>query len=143
MKRKSVVFLSVAISMMFASNVAAQTNSKMIPARQMLEESGFVSEWDAKAKTAVFKKDGYAVSVKAGDDHFEVNGKKIKFDYAVCEKDGNTYNAPVIIDGSFYLPDNELMQAIGANSSENDKKDENILDLDKQLLKDIEGQSMS
>ncbi|MBR1444883.1 MAG: tyrosine-protein phosphatase [Firmicutes bacterium] len=139
MKRKSVVFLSVAISMMFASNVAAQTNSKMIPARQMLEESGFVSEWDAKAKTAVFKKDGYAVSVKAGDDHFEVNGKKIKFDYAVCEKDGNTYNAPVIIDGSFYLPDNELMQAIGANSSENDKKDENILDLDKQLLKDIEG----
>ena len=149
MKRKQFLFLSLAFSAILAANVSAQA-SKMVPARETLEGMGFVSEWDAETKTAVFKNDDNTVSVKAGDAHFLVNGRKVTFDNAVYEKDGLAYNTPVIIDGSFYLPDNELMQAIGADAADTqtevqtDVQPENvqtekIVDLDKQLLKDIEG----
>ena len=141
MKRKCAV-LSLMFSALFASNVSANT-SKLVPARDTLENLGFVSQWDAESKTAVFKNADYTVSVTAGSDFFEVNGKKIVFDSAVYEN--NTYNVPVIINGSFYLPDEELAQAIGAEVIGGTvvyvHPDDNAvsLDLDKQRLSDIEG----
>ncbi|MBR1738583.1 MAG: hypothetical protein IJ736_16525 [Firmicutes bacterium] len=81
MKRKCAV-LSLMFSALFASNVSANT-SKLAPARDTLENLGFVSQWDAESKTAVFKNADYTVSVTAGSDFFEVNGKKIVFDSAV------------------------------------------------------------
>ena len=106
--------LSILCTMMFVSNVSAQTN-KMIPVRETLERNGFVTEWDAETKTAVFRNDDRTVSVTAGSEYFEINGRKITFSDALYEKENLVYNAPVIIDGSFYLPENELMQAISSD----------------------------
>ncbi len=111
MKRKYAMVLSLMFSALFASNAMAGT-SKLVPARQTLENLGFVSQWDAETKTAEFKNDVYTVSVTAGSKYFEVNGKKVTFDSAVY--DDLAYDTPVIINGSFYLPDEELAQAIGA-----------------------------
>ena len=142
MKRKSAVVLSVMFSVLFVTNTMAQT-SKLVPARKTLENLGFVSQWDAGTKTAVFKNDGYTVSVTSGNDYFEVNGKKITFDDAAYEN--IKYNVPVIINGSFYLPGEELAQAIGAEVIEDTvvyvKPDDKAvsLELDKQRLSDIKG----
>ena len=127
MKRKYVMIMSIMCSVLFASNVMAGT-SKLIPARETLEDLGFVTQWDAESKTAVFKSDEYTVSVKSGSEHFEVNGQKVTFENAIYED--LSYNAPVIINGSFYLPEEELMQAIGLNIFDS---------LEKQRLADIEG----
>lgn len=107
MKRKYTAIISLMLSALLTSNAMADT-SKLIPARETLENIGFVTQWDAESKTAVFKSDEYTVSVAAGSEYFEVNGKKVTFDNAVYQND--IYNAPVIIDGSFYLPDEELAQ---------------------------------
>ena len=112
MKKKYTVILSIAFSAIFTVNAMAQ--SRLVPARETLENLGFTAQWDAESKTAVFGNDVYTVSVSAGSESFDVNGKKVTFSNAVYEKDGSAYNVPVIIDGSFYLPDEELAQAIGA-----------------------------
>ncbi|MBQ8940658.1 MAG: tyrosine-protein phosphatase [Firmicutes bacterium] len=143
MKRRNALLATLMAAVLFASNAAAQT-SKLVPARDTLENLGFVTEWDAETKTAVFKNDGHTVSVKSGDDGFEVDGKKITFENAVYEEENITYNVPVIIGGSFYLPDTELMQAIGANEPEEvqevqEVQSEKHLDLKDYRLKDIEG----
>ena len=135
MKRKYAAMLSLILSAIFASNAAGA--GKMVPARQTLESAGFVSQWDAETKTAVFKNEDNTVSVTADSDFFEINGKKVTFDGAFCEKDGKYYRTPVIIDGSFYLPDAELAQAIGTDTAEDDEPV--TLDLNKQRLSDIEG----
>lgn len=142
MKRKYTAIISLMLSALLTSNAMADT-SKLIPARETLENIGFVTQWDAESKTAVFKSDEYTVSVAAGSEYFEVNGKKVTFDNAVYQND--IYNAPVIIDGSFYLPDEELAQAIGAEVIDNTVVYINLDDLDvfagleKQKLGDIEG----
>ncbi len=112
MKRKYTAILSMAFTAIFTVNAMAQ--SRLVPARETLENLGFTAQWDAESKTAVFGNDVYTVSVSAGSESFDVNGKKVTFSNAVYEKDGSAYNVPVIIDGSFYLPDEELAQAIGA-----------------------------
>ena len=123
MKSGEAFSLSILCTMMFVSNVSAQTN-KMIPVRETLERNGFVTEWDAETKTAVFRNDDRTVSVTAGSEYFEINGRKITFSDALYEKENLVYNAPVIIDGSFYLPENELMQAISSDKiKENDTSD--------------------
>ena len=67
------------LSALLTSNAMAGT-SKLIPARETLENIGFVTQWDAESKTAVFKSDDYNVSVTAGSEYFEVNGQKATFD---------------------------------------------------------------
>ena len=111
MKRRNALLATLMAAVLFASNAAAQT-SKLVPARDTLENLGFVTEWDAETKTAVFKNDGHTVSVKSGDDGFEVDGKKITFENAVYEEENITYNVPVIIGGSFYLPDKGRPKAL-------------------------------
>ena len=70
-------------------NMYTSAYSRKSPARDTLENLGFVSQWDAESKTAVFKNADYTVSVTAGRDFFEVNGKKIVFDSAVYENNGS------------------------------------------------------
>ena len=114
MKQRNNIFLSILFSIMFVSNATAQIN-KMIPARETLEQIGFVTEWNAETKTAIFKNTDYTVSVTAGNEYFEVNGKKITFTGALCEKNDLVYNAPAIINDRFYLPENELIQEINSD----------------------------
>ena len=138
MKRKYAMILSLMLSVLFASNAAA-AESKMVPARQTLEDAGFVSQWDGETKTAVFKKDADTVSVTAGSGYFEINGKKVTFERAFCEADGQYHSAPRIIDGSFYLPDAELAQLTGAGTDKPEADEPVSLDLEKQRLSDMEG----
>ncbi len=139
MKRRLFVAMSVLFSGIMATGVLA---GSMVPARQTLEELGYEASWDAEEKTAVFKNDVNTVKVKSGEGFFEVNGKVVLFDGA--EYNGKTYNAPVLIDGSFYLPEDELLDAIGAadeteSASETKPESVNEVSLDKQKLSDIEG----
>ena len=142
MKRKSVAILALIISAIITSNALAET-SKLIPVRKTLENLGFESQWEPETKTAIFKNDDFTVSVKNGNGYFEVNGESVTFGDAQYGED--KYNEPVIIDGSFYLPDLELAKAIGAKVidgtlvyEQNDNKAV-TLDLNKQKLSDIEG----
>ena len=92
MKRKYTAILSMAFTAIFTVNAMAQ--SRLVPARETLENLGFTAQWDAESKTAVFGNDVYTVSVSAGSESFDVNGKKVTFSNAVYEKDGSAYNVP-------------------------------------------------
>lgn len=139
MKRKYTTIISLVFCAMFAANSQAAT-SKLVPARDTLESLGFVTEWDAESKTAVFKNDNYTVTLTADNDYFEVNGKKITFENALYEND--MYSTPIIIDGRFYLPDAELAKAIGEETLTPDTKalpeNGSAVDFNTQKLSDIE-----